>query len=459
MNISKPSGRTLLTASLAFAAMTFAPAGASALSVSVDGDDGNPVALPGPLTIRNVNPNIHIHVDPGEGYDFSVAGPGGQKAAAGLSCVTPNFNDKSNIISYWGNGAYTIHLTKHALNSSGNCTAAATGTQDVQFTINGGIILAGPPKAVLTRNPGKLFTNRIVLPANVTPNAIGNDLFYGHNSAINPDQSLATPAGQVYADTTAGTVEVPLDKGPGTYQLAGHSKAFNSYNGGADVFTPWAQAVQFQAFAPFDVKKLSFPDYKGPSYRIRATFNEVTVTGRVSIALARGTKGGKYRSLGSVKVSKHSVTKRFRATKAGTYRLRFKYKGNANVAGGYEVDKIRITRRISFRGASAAATRQLAHDPVTGAAHEANVLGARVGDDAEDRLVVVGAGAVEDLQQQELAGLDRGALGEGLADGELHRLALPAAILGSREGQRLIGLGQARLELGLLGLRPAGAGD
>jgi hypothetical protein len=76
----------------------------------------------------------------------------------------------------------------------------------------------------------------------------------------------------------------------------------------------------------------------------------------VSIALARGTKGGKYRSLGSVKVSKHSVTKRFRARKAGVYRLRFKYKGNADVAGGYEVDKIRITRRITFRSAARSAS-------------------------------------------------------------------------------------------------------
>ena len=80
------------------------------------------------------------------------------------------------------------------------------------------------------------------------------------------------------------------------------------------------------------------------------------MSGRVSVALARGTKGGKYRSLGSVKVSHHSVTKRFRATRAGTYRLRFKYKGNSAVAGGFEVDKIRITRRITFRSAARSAT-------------------------------------------------------------------------------------------------------
>lgn len=351
-----PRGRGLLTASLAVAAVAATPAAASAVTVSVDGDDGNPIAITGPVAIRNINPTVHIHVAAGEGYGFDVFGPGGQKAAAGLSCVSPGFNDKSNLVSYWGNGTYVVRLTKHALNASGDCVTAASGTQDVAFTINGGIILTGPPRPVLTRNPGKLFRNTLTLPVNLTPNPIGNDLFYGHDSPVNPDNSLAAPAGQVFANATAGTVDVPLDKGPGTYQLAGHSKGFNSYNGGADVFTPWASVVQWQAFAPFDIKKLSFPDPRGPSYRIRATFNETAVTGRVSIALARGTTGGRYRSLGAVKVSHHSVTKRFRATRPGTYRLRFKYKGNSAVAGGFEVDKIRITRRITFRSAARSAT-------------------------------------------------------------------------------------------------------
>jgi hypothetical protein len=339
-----------LTAALALAALVVAPAAASAVSVTVTGDDGNAVALtPGaPVSIRYLNPTVSF-TPSNERYSFTVIGPGGQEAAAGSgSCIT---SAATNQVRYQGNGAYTVRVNKYA--ASGSCTTPQS-TTDYPFTINGGIGLSGPPTAVLTRNPGKLFRNTLTLPVNLNPGAISNKLFYGHNSPVNPDNSLAAPAGQVYANATAGTVDVPLDKGPGTYQLAGQAEGFNTPT---DVFTPWAPVVQWRAFAPFDVKKLSFPDSRGPSYRIRATFNEVTVTGRVSIALARGTKGGKYRSLGSVKVSKHSVTKRFRATKAGVYRLRFKYKGNANVAGGYEVDKIRITRRISFRGASAASVR------------------------------------------------------------------------------------------------------
>ena len=77
---------------------------------------------------------------------------------------------------------------------------------------------------------------------------------------------------------------------------------------------------------------------------------ETSATGRVNIAIGRGKKG-KYRSLGTVKIRKHAFSKRFRLS-VGTYRIRFKYKGNATVAGGFEVRKFEITRRTFFRGAT-----------------------------------------------------------------------------------------------------------
>jgi hypothetical protein len=80
--------------------------------------------------------------------------------------------------------------------------------------------------------------------------------------------------------------------------------------------------------------------------------NEKATSGQVSIAIARGSKGGRYRSLGSVKIRGQAISKRFRLTRSGTYRLRFKYKGNALVAPGFAVERIRITRRSSFRTAS-----------------------------------------------------------------------------------------------------------
>jgi hypothetical protein len=107
-----------------------------------------------------------------------------------------------------------------------------------------------------------------------------------------------------------------------------------------------------RAFAPFDLQRFSWSDSRGPSYRFSATIRATGANGRVSIAIGRGSKG-KYRSLGSVKITKHRFSKRFKLSKIGKYRIRFKYKGNSTVAPGYEIHKFEITRRVVFRGAVA----------------------------------------------------------------------------------------------------------
>ena len=69
----------------------------------------------------------------------------------------------------------------------------------------------------------------------------------------------------------------------------------------------------------------------------------------VRVKESRGKKGGRYHSLGSAKISsKATFTKRFTLRRTGYYRLRFKYKGSATVAGGTVVSRVRITRRFAF---------------------------------------------------------------------------------------------------------------
>ncbi|HEX5901457.1 MAG TPA: hypothetical protein VFY32_18790, partial [Solirubrobacteraceae bacterium] len=147
-------------------------------------------------------------------------------------------------------------------------------------------------------------------------------------------------------------VDVRLDKGPGTYVVAARAKGFTGL-ANPQAFSPWATPVSFRAFAPFDLKSFRWTDSRGPSYRFRATIAETSATGRVNIAVGRGKKG-KYRSLGTAKIRKHAFSKRFRLSVTGTYRVRFKYKGNATIAPGAEIHAFRITRRITFRGASVA---------------------------------------------------------------------------------------------------------
>jgi hypothetical protein len=148
-------------------------------------------------------------------------------------------------------------------------------------------------------------------------------------------------------------VDVPLNKGPGTYYVTARAKGFTGSTG--QFFSPWATPAAIRAFAPFDLKSFKWTDSRGPSYRFHATIMEPSTTGSVNIAIGRGTKG-KYKSFGTAKIRKHQFSKRFRLTR-GKWRIRFKYKGNATVLGGFEVRRFEITRRTFFRGATASAAR------------------------------------------------------------------------------------------------------
>ena len=102
---------------------------------------------------------------------------------------------------------------------------------------------------------------------------------------------------------------MPLDKGPGVYVIAARAKGFTGSNG--QFFSPWATPAAIRAFAPFDLKSFRWTDSRGPSYRFHATIMETSATGKVNVAIGRGTKG-KYKSFGTAKIRKHAFSKRFR---------------------------------------------------------------------------------------------------------------------------------------------------
>ena len=94
-------------------------------------------------------------------------------------------------------------------------------------------------------------------------------------------------------------------------------------------------------------------------------------------------------------------------------------------------------------------------DPLAVAAAEGQALVA----DAEDRVVVVGARAVDDLDQVELGGL-RAALGRvDPARGGLERVALPAVVFGVGGREVAVDLDEAALEVPLPGRHPPARGD
>jgi hypothetical protein len=334
--------RGLLAFVTVVAAAAIAPAGASAaVSVTVTGDDGNPIPLGGTLNIRNMNPALGATAGATDFWTVSVTGPNGAVVSPASGCATGG-GLTSKPVDYVGNGTYTVNVTTF---TSSACTAVA-GTQALAFTITASTAITPPPGAALTRPPGSTIPNTVTLPIDLNPGALSTDAFVERNVVPNADGSLPGTPEQIFPDTTARTIAIRLDKGPGFYVVAAHAKGFTG------VFAPWATPVALRTFAPFDLQRFSWTDSRGPSYRFSAVIRATGASGRVNIAIGRGSKG-KYHSLGTVKIRKHRFSKRFRLTKLGKYRIRFKYKGNATVAGGYEIHKFQITRRVVFRGAVA----------------------------------------------------------------------------------------------------------
>ena len=344
MTSYRRSCRALLVASAAIAAAAIAPAAANAaVSVGVTGDDGNPITLGGTLNIRNMNPMLAITSTAADHFNLSVAGPGGAKVASDLSCFT-NYTTASKPVDYIGNGIYTVTVANF---STSNCTGTPT-IQTLPFTITASTAVTSPPTPQLTRKPGSFVTNTIPLPIDLNPGALATDAFVALNVAANPDGSLPGTPTPLFPDATTRTVGVRLDKGPGTYVIAARAKGYTGSNG--QFFSPWATPAAIRAFAPFDLKSFRWTDSRGPSYRFHATIMETSATGKVNVAIGRGKKG-KYKSYGTAKIRKHAFSKRFRLS-TGKWRIRFKYKGNSTVAGGFEVRTFQITRHVFFRGAT-----------------------------------------------------------------------------------------------------------
>jgi hypothetical protein len=302
------------------------------------------VPIAGALNIRNMNPQLAINALATDRWGASVTGPNGAIVGGDTGCLVGSLPTK--FVDYVGNGVYTVHLTLY----SASCGAASS--QSLPFTVTASTALGQPQGPVLTRKAGATVPNTVNLPIDLNPGALATDAFVERNVVANPDGSLPGTPEQVFPDPATRTVAVRLDKGPGTYVVAAHAKGYNGTLN-QQTFGPWATPATIRAFAPFDLQKFTWTDQRGPSYGLTAVIRATGASGRVNVAIGRGTKG-KYRSYGSVKIRKHRFSKRFRLTGTGKYRIRFRYKGNATVAGGFEVHDFEVMRRTFFRPAAIA---------------------------------------------------------------------------------------------------------
>jgi len=313
----------------------------AAATVTVTGDAGTPVPLAqgAPVTIRNMSPTVGIGFPADGNFTATVTGPDGVAVATPLTCfINDNF---TRITDFRGNGTYTVTITNYA--KADTSCKTATSTETYSYSIASSVALTPPPGPFLIRAANSYATNELALPVGLNPGASTYEVQYAQGAALAPDGSISGPSEAGYVDQATGTVSLSL-RTPGTWTVVARAK-----NG---VYaSPWSAPVTVVAIVPFDLTApLSFPDSRGPSYLVRGTVRDPSIRGTVTLALARGTKGGKYKSIGKTKISsKSTFSKRFTQRRTGTYRLRVHFAGSAQAPPTSLVSVIRITRRLTYR--------------------------------------------------------------------------------------------------------------
>ncbi len=338
--------RPIIAVSAAVLAALATATSAQAASVTVSGDDGNPVPLQQgvPAAIRNMSPSIGVGFLPNQDANYSVnyAAPDGVAAATPVNCFTTRV-PVSRGLDYRGNGTYTITVTNFA-RTDRSCTAPQS-TETYTVVVGGSVSVGAPTRRHLIRSRNSFTTRVLALPFAGNPGATLNEVVYARNGKIGPDGGITGSVQPAYVNPTTGNVELRL-RDAGRYTVVARASAFG---GSARFFTPWSAPVTVRAISPFDLTSLRFPDSRGPSYQMRGTLRDTKIRGRVRISIARGTKGGKYRSLGSARISsKGTFTKRFTERRTGQYRIRVRFSGSNTAQAGTVVQRIRISRRMAL---------------------------------------------------------------------------------------------------------------
>ena len=329
------------TALLAAAVTTLtAPAVAAAATVTMTGDDGNPVALAAgaATTVRQMNGDVAVALAATEkAYAVSIAGP---VAPATTPDTCRSFSSQHNL-DFQGNGTYSVNITTYT------DTACKTGAKAATYPIAvaAGAPLTQPQGVLLTRKPNDFSAITHLIPIALNPGALTHEIRYAKGGVIAPDGSISGASDTAFADSTVGAVPLRLDA-PGRYVMVARAEGFTGAAG--QFYTPWSPAISFRAIAPFDFSgQPTFPDSRGPRYKLRVQLRETSARGKVRIRMARGSRGGRFFSIGKAKINRRGVfKKRFTLHRVGVYRIRYSFKGSATTAPGTVTQKVQIRRRF-----------------------------------------------------------------------------------------------------------------
>lgn len=324
----------------ALAAIGATPSLAGAVTPLIDGDDGNPIPITPGLALRNMDADVGFALAPGETYlNATLVGPDGAQAATPLVCSS---STSGRNLDYRGNGVYTVVVQAFGRNDF-RCATPLAAPVTAQVTIQAGILLSAPPRRVLIRQPNSLGTRTINIGVNQNPGATTTELRYARGGVLGGDGAISGPSETGFVDRSTGLASLRLDR-PGNWVVVARAQGFSS---SGEFFSPWSPAVVVRAVAPFDLERVNYPDSRGPSYQLAGKIREESARGSVRVLIARGARGGRYRSLGRSRIRGNGAfVKRFTQRSPGVYRLRYRFAGSPTVAGGTVTQRVRITRRV-----------------------------------------------------------------------------------------------------------------
>lgn len=330
--------RALLPFALVVSAV--APGAAAAATVTITSDAGTPVPLTEGLTQRHMNPEIAFtFADDEKRYSAAVNGPAGTPASFGSDCSGTGFSSPERV-KYQGNGTYTLILRISKASEDSAC-AQATETR-INFVINASTAITPPAsQPLLMRDPGSFSSISFAVPVDLNPGADSYEFRYAPNATLGPDGGITGDSETAFVDTSKGTASVSFSK-PGRYTFVLRAKSFST-----DATTAWSPRVDVTVVAPFDfIGDPGFPDSRGPSYSVAGQLRETSATGKITIALAKGSSK-KFRRLGTAKIRKGGkFSLKFKLKTFGKFKLRYTYKGSATTAAGTVTQPIVIRKTI-----------------------------------------------------------------------------------------------------------------
>ena len=334
------TGFKLVAALAAAAVMTCAPAVANAApAVTITTDTGQPAVLaPGTNpTLRNMSVETALTVADADAmrWTWSVIGPDGVAAVTESSCWSINTDGRR--VPYRGNGTYTLTLKAYAANACTGTPVVTTYT----WTVGASVAIGQPAGPLPTRPANTAVTNTLMLDFAGNPGATTYEIRYAKGAVLAADGSISGPSETAFVDSTTGKIRFSNFDGPGTYTFVARAQT-------GDFYTPWSAPANVTLIAPFDLRTASFSDRRGPSYQLRGEVREVAAAGgRVTVAIAKGKNGKRFRTLGRAKInSKGAFKLRFTQRKLGWYRLRYSYKGSSAVERGTAYAQVRFRRVI-----------------------------------------------------------------------------------------------------------------